>query len=48
MAKTINGLFSGRIKFEGLELAIGKTVLDLAPLDKQTEEQKCGHKIYLA
>lgn len=45
---TINGLFSGRIKFEGLELAIGKTVLDLARLDIEAEEQKCGHKIYLA
>ena len=44
---TINGLVSGRIKFEGLKIAVGKTVLDLAPLDKEEEEQRCGHKIYL-
>ena len=45
---TVNGLFSGRIKFEGLKLRPGKTLLDICPLDIKREEERVHHKIYLA
>lgn len=45
---TVNGLFSGRIKFEGLKLKPGKTLLDICPLDIKREEERVHHKIYLA
>lgn len=45
---TVNGLFSGRIRFEGLKLAVGATVQDICPIDVQREEELVGHRIYLA
>lgn len=45
---TVNGLFSGRIKFEGLKLAIGRTMQLICPIDVKKEEQLIGKKIYLA
>lgn len=48
MIDTVNGLFSGRILFEGLKIAVGKTVQDICPINHETEEKKIGKKIYLA
>ena len=45
---TVNGLFSGRIKFDGLKLNPGKTLLDICPIDINREEELVHHKIYLA
>lgn len=45
---TINGLFSGRIKWEGLKLAIGKSIQDICPIDLSAEETKISKKIFLA
>ena len=45
---TVNGLFSGRIKFEGLELAVGASVQRICPIDVKREEKLVGHPIYLA
>lgn len=45
---TVNGLFSGRIKFEGLKLAPGKTLQDICPIDVKAEEKRINKKIYLA
>jgi hypothetical protein len=45
---TVNGLFSGRIKFEGLKIAVGGTVQRICPIDLQREEKLTGKKIYLA
>ena len=44
---TVNGLFSGRIKFEGLEIAVGATVQDICPIDVDLEEKLTGEKIFL-
>lgn len=44
---TVNGLFSGRIKFEGLKLAVGSTLQRICPIDLQREEKLIGEKIYL-
>lgn len=46
--ETIAGLFSGRIKFEGLKLPVGATVQAICPIDVEAEEQRIGKKIYLA
>ena len=45
---TVNGLFSGRIKFEGLKLAVGASVQHICPIDVKREEKLVGHPIYLA
>lgn len=45
---TVNGLFSGRIKFDGLKLAVGGSVQDICPIDVRCEEKLIGQKIYLA
>lgn len=45
---TVNGLFSGRIKFDGLKIAVGATVQKICPIDVAAEEKKIGEKIYLA
>ena len=45
---TVGGLFSGRIKFEGLKLAVGASVQDICPIDMRREEDLTGRKIYLA
>lgn len=45
---TVNGLFSGRIKFEGLALPVGATVQKICPIDVKREEELTGRRIYLA
>ena len=45
---TVNGLFSGRIKFDGLKLAVGATVQEICPIDVEREEKITGEKIYRA
>lgn len=44
---TVNGLFSGRIRFDGLEISVGKTVMDICPIDVRREEKLIGKKIYI-
>lgn len=44
---TVNGLWSGRICFEGLYLAVGATVQKICPIDVKKEEALLGKKIYL-
>lgn len=44
---TVNGLFSGRIRFDGLKLSIGGTVQDICPIDHKREEKLTGKRIYL-
>ena len=44
---TVNGLFSGRIKFEGLKLPVGATVQKICPIDVKREEMLLNKKIYL-
>ena len=44
---TVNGLFSGRILFEGLSISIGKTVQEICPIDVEKEEKLINKKIYL-
>ena len=46
--ETVAGLFSGRIRFEGLKLAVGATVQKVCPIDVKAEEERVGEKIYLA
>jgi len=46
--RTVSGLFSGRIKFEGLKLAIGATIQEICPVDIDKEQEMTGDKIYLA
>src|SRR3989304_5823407 len=48
MAKTLAGLFSGRIKINGLKIAVGATPQKLCPIDLEEEEKQIGKKIYLA
>ena len=45
---TVNGLFSNRLKFEGLEMYVGATVQDICQIDHEREEKLIGKKIYLA
>lgn len=45
---TVNGLFSGRIRFEGLKLMVGQSVQKICPIDVSREEELLGGKIYLA
>lgn len=37
MANTVNGLFSGRIKYEGLKLSIGGTIQKICPINVEKE-----------
>ena len=46
--ETVNGLWSGRIKFEGLKLDVGETVQDICPINVEQEEQLLNKKIVLA
>lgn len=48
MINTVNGLFSGRILFEGLKIPVGGTVQGICPIDCEREEKRTGKKIYLA
>lgn len=43
---TVNGLFSGRIKFEGLKLAVGASVQKYCPINVKREEELIGKRIY--
>ena len=45
---TVNGLFSGRIRFEGLELPVGASVQAVCPIDVKREEELLGRRIYLS
>ena len=45
---TVNGLWSGRIRFEGLKLSVGKTLQNICPIDVANEERLVGEKIYLS
>jgi hypothetical protein len=47
MQSTISGLFSGRILYEGIKIAIGASIQKLCPLDLEREERLIGRKIYL-
>lgn len=44
---TVSGLWSGRIKFEGLTIAVGGTVQDICPVNHEREEQLLNQKIFL-
>lgn len=44
---TVSGLWSGRIKFEGLKIAVGATVQDICHVNVAREEQLLNKKIYL-
>ena len=49
--ETVLGLVSGRLRFEGMKLPVGKTVMEVAGLsveDFAAEEARCGRKIVLA
>lgn len=43
---TVNGLFSGRILFEGLKIAVGATTQAICPINKSEEEKMINKKIY--
>lgn len=45
---TVNGLWSGRIRFEGLRLDVGNTLQRVCPIDVKKEEKLIGSTIYLA
>lgn len=45
---TVNGLFSGRITFEGLRLDPGSSLQKICPINVKREEKLTGQKIYLA
>lgn len=44
---TVNGLFSGRIRFEGLKIAVGATVQKICPIDVEKEEKLTGKRLFL-
>lgn len=44
---TVNGLWSGRLRFEGLKLPVGMTMQHICPIDVQAEEKLTGRKIYI-
>jgi hypothetical protein len=46
--ETVNGLFSGRITFEGLRLSPGASLQRVCPVDVQAEEARVGKNIFLA
>jgi hypothetical protein len=45
---TVAGLWSGRIRYEGLKLGVGASVQKICPIDVEEEEQKLGRTIYLS
>lgn len=45
---TVNGLFSGRIMFDGIKLAPGASLQRICPINANREEELIGKKIYLA
>ena len=46
--KTVAGLWSNRLNFEGLHIGIGASVQAVCPIDIAEEEREKGQKIYLA
>jgi hypothetical protein len=48
MRDTVSGLFSGRIKIEGIKIAVGASVQKICPIDMEVEEAKIGKKIFFA
>ncbi len=44
-AETISGLFSGRIKWEGIRLLIGMTPQEVCPIDIEAEAARWGKKV---
>lgn len=48
MQETVSGLFSGRIKVEGIKISVGASVQEICPIDLEAEEARIGKKIYLA
>lgn len=45
---TVNGLWSGRITFEGLKLPVGGSIQDICLIDVKKEETLINDKIFLA
>lgn len=45
---TVNGLFSGRITFDGIKLDPGASLQKICPINVKREEKLIGKKIYLA
>lgn len=43
---TVNGLYSGRIRWEGLKLIPGATLQRICPIDIEREEKLTNRKIY--
>jgi hypothetical protein len=48
MRETVAGLFSGRIKINGIKIPVGESVQDICPIDLAAEEKRINSKIYLA
>lgn len=48
MRATVAGIFSGRIKIEGMKIAVGASVQDICPIDVVAEEKRTGKEIFLA
>ncbi len=46
--ETVAGLFSGRIRFDGLRLTPGATMQKVCPIDLDAEEKRASKKIFLA
>lgn len=46
--ETVAGLFSGRIRFDGLRLTPGGTLQKVCPIDLDAEEKRISRKIFLA
>ena len=45
---TVNGLWSGRLRYEGLRLPVGASLQEICPIDVAGEELAIGEKIYMA
>ena len=45
---TVAGLFSGRIRFEGIKLAVGASLQEICPIDVSAEQKRSGKNIFLA
>lgn len=48
MAETLAGLWSGRLKIDGIKIAVGASCQRICPINLTDEETKSGHAIYLA
>ena len=45
---TVNGMFSGRVLVEGMELSPGKSLQQICPVDVEAEEKRANKKLYIA